>query len=116
RNYGLGSGRPAARSLRNLGIACLLADSINGLFYRNCVNFGLLALRCPGVSAAFDEGQTAEVCLDDFTVRNSRTGKVLQAQIIPKNLLFLMRGGGLVPVLEQQGLIERTPVAAAKHR
>ncbi len=67
-NYGMGSSRPAARSLRNCGIRALVADSINGLFFRNAVNFGLVALECPGVRAAFTEGQTAEVALEDFTV------------------------------------------------
>ena len=49
-NYGMGSSRPAARSLRNLGIAALVAESINGLFFRNAVNFGLVAFECPGVA------------------------------------------------------------------
>jgi len=105
RNYGMGSSRPAARSVRNCGIACLIADSINGLFFRNSVNFGLLALECPGVSAAFEEGQTAEVSIADFTVTNRTTGKVLKALPIPENLLALMRGGGIYPVLEAKGLI-----------
>jgi 3-isopropylmalate/(R)-2-methylmalate dehydratase small subunit len=101
----MGSSRPAARSVRNCGIACLIADSINGLFFRNSVNFGLLAIECPGASAAFEEGQTAEVRLADFTVRNVSTGQVLQALPIPENLLALMLGGGIYPVLEAQGLI-----------
>jgi 3-isopropylmalate/(R)-2-methylmalate dehydratase small subunit len=105
-NYGAGSGRPAARSLRNLGIAALLAESINGLFFRNAVNFGLLALECPGVHEAFEEGQTAEVLLDDFTVRNPDTGALLNVQRIPATLLDLMTRGGLYPHLERQGLIE----------
>jgi 3-isopropylmalate/(R)-2-methylmalate dehydratase small subunit len=105
RNYGMGSSRPAARSVRNCGIACLIADSINGLFFRNSVNYGLLAIECPGVSAAFAEGQVAEVSLTDFTVRNRATGQVLTALPIPENLLALMTGGGIYPVLEAQGLI-----------
>jgi 3-isopropylmalate/(R)-2-methylmalate dehydratase small subunit len=105
RNYGMGSSRPAARSVRNCGIACLIADSINGLFFRNSVNFGLLAIECPGVSAAFEEGQTAEVSIADFTVKNRDTGKVLKALPIPENLLGLMLGGGIYPVLEARGLI-----------
>jgi 3-isopropylmalate/(R)-2-methylmalate dehydratase small subunit len=105
-NYGMGSSRPAARSLRNLGIAALLAESINGLFFRNAVNFGLLALECPGVHEAFEEGQTAEVLLDDFAVRNPDTGALLNVQRIPATLLDLMTRGGLYPHLERQGLIE----------
>ena len=109
-NYGTGSSRPAARSLRNLGIAALLAESINGLFFRNAVNFGLLALECPGIHAAFEEGQTAEVSLEAFTVRNRDTGALLKAQRIPSMLLDLMTQGGLYPHLERQGLIEAKAV------
>jgi 3-isopropylmalate/(R)-2-methylmalate dehydratase small subunit len=106
-NYGMGSSRPAARSLRNCGVAALVADSLNGLFFRNAFNFGLLALECPGVHAAFEEGQTLEISLDEFTVRNHATGAVLKALPIPPTLLDLMRNGGLYPYLEQQGLIEQ---------
>jgi len=104
-NYGMGSSRPAARSLRNCGVAVLIAESINGLFFRNAVNFGLVALECPGVHAAFEEGHTAEVSLADFTVRNRDTGAVLNARAIPPMLLDLMQGGGLYPHLEREGLI-----------
>ena len=68
RNFGTGSSRPAARSLRNIGLGCLVAKSINGLFFRNAVSFGFLALECPGVHAAFEEGQTAR----DFARRLER--------------------------------------------
>ena len=105
RAYGIGSNRPAPRSLRHIGIACLIAETINGLFFRNCVNFGLLALECPGVSEAFEEMHTAEVSLADFTVRNRDTGAVLKAQPVPENLLTLMQNGGIFPMLEKQGLI-----------
>lgn len=105
-NYGMGSSRPAARSLRNCGVAALVAESINGLFFRNAVNFGLLALECPGVHAAFEEGQTLEISIEDFTVRNRASNIVLQAKPIPTMLLDLMQNGGLYPYLEGQGLIE----------
>jgi 3-isopropylmalate/(R)-2-methylmalate dehydratase small subunit len=118
RNYGTGSSRPAARSLRNIGIACLVAESINSLFFRNCVNFGLVALECPGVYAAFDELQIAEVSLADFTVKNLTTGKVLKAQPVPEHLLAMMQNGGLYPLLEKQGYIApkaKTEKVAARH-
>jgi 3-isopropylmalate/(R)-2-methylmalate dehydratase small subunit len=104
-NYGMGSSRPAARSLRNCGVAALVAESINGLFFRNAVNFGMPALECPGVSAAFEEGQTLEISVEDFSVRNRETGAILKARPIPQMLLDLMLNGGLYPYLEKQGLI-----------
>ena len=104
-NYGMGSSRPAARSLRNCGVGFLLAESISGLFFRNSVNFGFLALECRGVSKAFDEGDPAELSVADWTVRNRRTGQALQVTPVPDMLLSLMTGGGILPVMERQGLI-----------
>ena len=112
-NFGTGSSRPAARSLRNAGIVCLLAESINGLFFRNAVNYGLLAVECPGVMAAFAEGQTAVFALADFTVRNQDTGATLRGLPIPGKLLDIMVGGGLFPVMEARGLIAPEPAKQA---
>jgi 3-isopropylmalate/(R)-2-methylmalate dehydratase small subunit len=104
-NYGMGSSRPAARSLRNCGVGFLVAETINGLFFRNAVNFGFLALECPGISKAFDEGDPAELSIAEWTVRNSRTGQMLQVTPVPDMLLSLMTGGGILPVMERKGLI-----------
>jgi 3-isopropylmalate/(R)-2-methylmalate dehydratase small subunit len=104
-NYGMGSSRPAARSLRICGVGFLLAETINGLFFRNAVNYGLLACECAGVSTAFEEGDTAELDIDAWTARNPRTGQTLPVSSVPKQLLAMMVGGGIYPVLEREGLI-----------
>jgi 3-isopropylmalate/(R)-2-methylmalate dehydratase small subunit len=106
RNFGTGSGRPGARSLRVVGIGCLVAESINGLFFRNCVNYGLPAMECPGVAEAFTEGDVAEVDFSTFTVANTTTGKVLQGKSFPDMLLDTIRAGGIYPLMEAQGLLE----------
>lgn len=115
-SYGVGSSRPAALSLCNLGIGALIAESINGLFFRNCVNFGLLALECPGVSTMFEEGQTANISTEDFTVHNEQTGEVRKALPVPRQLVDLMCGGGVFPLLESQGLIAPLPEKSAAAR
>ncbi len=104
-NFGMGSSRPAARSLRNIGLACVVAESINGLFFRNCVNWGFPALECPGAFDAFDEGDIAEISLEDFTVRNTASNMVLKAGEIPPSLMATIDAGGLYPQLEAEGLI-----------
>jgi 3-isopropylmalate dehydratase small subunit len=49
RNFGAGSSREQApAALRHLGVAALVAESFAGLFYRNALNLGLLALVCAG--------------------------------------------------------------------
>jgi 3-isopropylmalate/(R)-2-methylmalate dehydratase small subunit len=104
-NYGMGSSRPAARSLRNCGVGFLLAETINGLFFRNAVNYGLLACECTGVSTGFEEGDIAEFDVDSWSVRNLRTGHALKVSQVPEELLATMLGGGIYPVLEREGLI-----------
>jgi len=105
RNFGMGSSRPAARSLRNLKLSCLVAESINGLFFRNAVNFGFPAMECPGVESAFMEGDMAEVDFDKSCVRNVRTGLILQGRSQPPSLKQLMEAGGLFQLLESEGYL-----------
>ena len=117
RNFGTGSSRPAPLAMNALGIGCVIADSFNPLFFRNCVSFGLPALECAGISAAFQEGQLAEISLEDASVRNAATGETLQGTAIPEALLKLMQGGGIFPLLESEGLIgpaPEQPVAGAR--
>ena len=106
KNFGMGSSRPAARSLKNLGIGCLVAESINGLFFRNCVNYAFPAMQCPGVFALFAEGDIAQVDFASGTVRNATTNKALNAKVLPAKLLDLLQAGGIYPLLELKGIIE----------
>jgi len=105
KNFGMGSSRPAARNLKNLGIACLVADSINGLFYRNSVNFALPAMECSGVERLLSEGEVAEVDFDAGTVRNANTGASVPARKVPRELLDIVNAGGIFALLEREGSI-----------
>jgi len=48
------------------------------------------------------------VSFEDFTVRNQRTGATLQSAAVPATLLATMEAGGVLPLLEKEGLIEAT--------
>jgi 3-isopropylmalate/(R)-2-methylmalate dehydratase small subunit len=105
RNFGTGSSRPAARVLKDLEIGGLICDSINTLFFRNCVNFALPAVECPGVSAAFAEGDEAELDLASGAVRNRTTGATLTGSPWAPELLEILRAGGLIEQLRTEGLL-----------
>ena len=106
KNFGMGSSRPASRSLKILGVGCVIAESINGLFFRNCINYAFPAMECPGVTALFAEGDIARVNFHDGTICNATSGKTLNAKVLPVKLLDLLQAGGIYPLLEQQGIIE----------
>jgi len=106
RNFGMGSSRPAARSLKLLGLSCVIAESINGLMFRNCINYAFPALECPGVCDAFEEGDTARVDFPHATIRNQQSGRTLAARGLPPKLLDLLEAGGIYALLEKKGIIE----------
>jgi 3-isopropylmalate/(R)-2-methylmalate dehydratase small subunit len=105
KNFGMGSSRPAARSLRNLGLSCLVAPYINGLFFRNAVNFAFPILECEGVDDAFEEGDIAEVDVVSAIVHNVSKGTELRAKPLPEQLLAIINAGGIYPLLEKEGSI-----------
>ena len=111
-NFGMGSSRPAARSLRNLKLGCLVAESLNGLFFRNCVNYAFPAMACEGVSALFEEGDMAEIDFEAKTVRNVTRGKSLAAKGLPEELLDIVRAGGIYALLAKEGAIAMPPDAS----
>jgi 3-isopropylmalate/(R)-2-methylmalate dehydratase small subunit len=104
-NFGTGSSRPAARVLKDLRLGGLLADSINGLFFRNCVNFAFAGLECAGVAAAFSEGDVGRFDLETGEVCNMTTGAVLSGRPWAAELLTIYRCGGLIQQLEAEGLL-----------
>ncbi len=111
RNFGMGSSRPVALSLKQCGVGFLVCESMNGLFFRNTVNYGLLAFECPGVAQAFEEGDAADLCIDNLTLTNLENGNVLDLLPIPKMLLSLMRDGGVFPYMEKLGILRKTTSA-----
>ena len=105
KNFGMGSSRPAARNLKSLGLACLVAESINGLFYRNCVNFAFPAMECAGIEGLLEEGETAEVDFESGIVRNLAREETRTGKTIPPELLKIVAAGGIFSLLEQEGAI-----------
>ncbi|WP_211202297.1 hypothetical protein [Salicibibacter cibarius] len=107
-NFGTGSSRPGAKLLRELGVVAIIADSLNGLFLRNCVNFGVVGLSCQGISSSFEEGEIAEVHPYDGEILNVSKRKVHQAEILPEKLVNLALKGGIEPLLESEGYLKKT--------
>ena len=103
RNFGTGSSRPAAKLLRQLGIVAVIAESVNGLFVRNCVNYGVVPLSCEGISSAFQEGEMLEVQIDQNLVTNVSRAVTLATRKLPEQLVQLALAGGIRPLLKRLG-------------
>lgn len=105
RNFGTGSSRPGSELLRLLGIGGLVAESINDLFYRNCVNYALPALECAGVCAQVEEGDMVRLDVRRGVFTNLRTGIELSGSPMPEMLWEIIAAGGLFERLRVEGYI-----------
>ncbi len=105
RNFGCGSSRPAAKSLKALGLSCVLAESFNGLFLRNAINLGLPVVTLDGVSKMFEEGDVAEVDFQTAEVKNIKTSVNKMGIPLPERLIHIVESGGLIPLLTEEGYL-----------
>lgn len=100
RGFGIGSSREqAAQALLELGVAAVIARSFGGIFYRNALNSGLLALVCDE-AGKISAGDRIAVAPEAGAVRNLTTGESYPCEPVPPHLLEMVRAGGLVPWLE----------------
>ena len=102
RNFGMGSSREqAAEALRHLGIAAVVAISFAGIFYRNALNLGLLAVICPE-SGRVTAGDRLLLDAEGGRVCNLSTGDGYPCEQLPPHLMEMVLDGGLVPHLEKK--------------
>jgi len=62
------------------------------------VTIALPVMVCPGISAAFKDGEELEVDIDSGVVKNLTTGKSLRAEALPLDIQQILKQGGLVEV------------------
>jgi 3-isopropylmalate/(R)-2-methylmalate dehydratase small subunit len=101
RGFGMGSSREqAVQALLELGVAAVLAKSFGGIFYRNALNHGLLALVLPEPERIRQDDQ---LDIDGVagTVVNRTTGETLACEPLPRHLLAMIEDGGLIAHLEK---------------
>ena len=112
-DFGMGSGRPSGKVLRECGIAGVVAESVNGLCLRNCVVAGLPAMQCRGVTDLFEEGDIARLDFASGLVTNVTRNRSLQGTSVPQLLLDIVASGGVLPMLVREGYVEATAFVAA---
>ncbi|MBI2908534.1 MAG: 3-isopropylmalate dehydratase [Chloroflexi bacterium] len=99
-NFAFGSHRASANDvMKQLGIGCIVADSIARIFYRTAVAIGFSAMACQGVSNIFNEGDELELDVRSGLIRNLTSGDTIQGERHPPQLLEILEAGGIMPLL-----------------
>jgi len=99
RNFGCGSSREhAPRALLQAGFSCVVAESYARIFYRNCINVGLLPIEC---RVEADEGDALTIDLKNGTIRNETKGKEWHFAPFPAFVKDLIDKGGLMAKIKE---------------
>lgn len=102
RNFGLGSSREqAASALLTLGVTTVLAVSFGGIFYRNALNLGLMALVC-SQAGRIRAGQPLIVEAEQARALDPASNETFACEPLPPHLIAMVRAGGLLAHLEQR--------------
>lgn len=101
-NLGIGSSREqAVEVLRHLGIRVLVAKSFAGIFFRNALNFGVMAVTC-AEAGKIQAGDQIEVDTAKGQIINHTRNETYACDTLPESLLAMVRDGGLVAHLEKK--------------
>jgi 3-isopropylmalate/(R)-2-methylmalate dehydratase small subunit len=105
KNFGVGSSRPVAALFSELGVAGLVAEEYNSLFFRNAINAGLPAMTVPTATTVFSDGDIGTFDLTDGSWRNDSTGVSGSVPKLPDLILDILASGGVLPRLAAQGFV-----------
>ena len=97
RNFGCGSSREhAVWCLAGNGIRAVIADSFARIFFRNCVNYGLLPVACQGAGRKIRTGDEIEIDASSGKIRNLTRKEEYAARPLPGFAVDILNAGGLL--------------------
>ena len=95
RNFGTGSSRElAVVALQRSGIEAVIAVSFARIFFRNCINSGLLAVECRDATRIRERDRVA-ISVESGTIRIEGAGEELAFLPIPAEIKRIVDCGGL---------------------
>lgn len=97
-NFGCGSAREQAAScLLGAGIKAVVARSFSRVFFRNCINTGLLVVECPAAADVAADG--GELWIDYKGGMVQAEGRSFGFTPYPESLRQILESGGLIPYI-----------------
>ena len=101
-NLGSGSSRETAPLvLKELGVRVIVAMDYARIFYRNCINVGIIPVECAETNRV-SMGDQIDVDYRNGVIRNLTTGESYPCNKIPEHISAIMECGGLIPYLMKE--------------
>jgi 3-isopropylmalate/(R)-2-methylmalate dehydratase small subunit len=101
RNWGMGSSREqAVTCLKYVGVGAVIAASFAGIFFRNCINQGVLPIVYPGLRDVVQTGDT--ITIDRAAGQIIAGEHVFAIPPLSPSVQAIIDAGGLVPMLQRR--------------
>ncbi len=118
KNFGCGSSREqAAVCIKLSGVKVIVAESFARIFFRNCVNNGVLPIVCPEAVRVIRKGDTITVDLATCTLTRLDSERMAQYFSFPPlspSVTAIIDAGGLIPMLRKKLGTEHLPMPEVK--
>lgn len=100
-NWGCGSSREqGVTALKYAGVSIIIAASFGGLYFRNCINQGVLPIVCPELAALARTGDSIRI---HHEARRLLVGeRVFEIPPLSPSVQAILDGGGLLPMLQRR--------------
>jgi 3-isopropylmalate/(R)-2-methylmalate dehydratase small subunit len=101
-NFGCGSSREQAPTvLKELGVKVIIAQSFARIFFRNCINLGVLLIELPKANE-LEQGHEVKIDYTHAKIINKTTKK--EYEMVPMSDFFkkIVNSGGLVDYLKNK--------------
>ncbi len=100
-NWGMGSSREqGVTSIKYSGVSIIIAASFSGLYFRNCINQGVLPIVCAGLNSVVKTGDSINIDLASATI--IAAGKSFSFPRLSPSVQAIMDAGGLLPMLQKK--------------
>lgn len=104
-NWGVGSAREqAVKTLKYKGVSAIVAKSFARIYFRNCLNEGLLAIACPEAVDAIEAGEVIQIDVEGGVIHTALGDYYFEQY--PAYVKGLVQSGGIIPYTRQK-LAER---------
>ena len=117
KNFGNGSSREqAAVCIKMCGVKVIVAKSFARIFFRNCVNNGVLPIVCPEAVDAIQKGDEITVDIEacQITQHSALGTRHYTFPPLSPSVMAIIDAGGLIPMLRRKLGTEHLPMPEVK--
>ncbi|MBZ0318481.1 MAG: 3-isopropylmalate dehydratase [Anaerolineae bacterium] len=100
-NWGCGSSREqGVTAPKYAGVDIIIAASFSRIYFRNCINQGVLPIVCPNLNTLVQTGDTIEIDITNGQIHAA--GQTFTFPRLSPSVQAILDAGGLVPMLQRR--------------